>query len=272
MSKSELYKHPVYGYVSADSIPTPKGRLAWPFLVEKKAPMEPKAGAAPMPARYEITIILDRNEETKKFEASLRALTKEMCALYNKGRNTTINEPTTILKDGDDPKLKEYEYYHDKSYFVARNEKEVILVSSDGVSHVPAEFLKGGMFVRAQVRPTFTHYGLSFKLEAVQYAGDDGKRFAGGQRSQKSLLEALTDVAPPVGIEVEDVATDAPEAPSETSKAPAQEPVQQEMELKAAQVKMTKEKVVPQPAQGFQAVRAEQAKKIKGKAAAIDLL
>lgn len=275
MSKNDLYKHPVYGYVAAESISTPVGRLAWPFLKDKKPPMEPKPGQKPMPARYEATIIIERNETGKKFEAELRVLAKEMVKLYNKDRNTTVNEPSGVLKDGDEPKLKEYPYYHGKWFLVARNEEEIPILSSDGVSHVPADFLKGGMLARAQVRPTFTSWGLSFKLEAIQYAGDDGQRFAGGQRSQESLLQALTDVAPPEGVELESPPSSEPV--KEVTPVTAPKPLdstQQEMELKAKGVKMTEE--TPAPAQeapkGFAAVRAAQASKIKGKTAAINLL
>lgn len=264
--KTKYYKHPKFGQVYGEPIATPIGRLAWPYLVEKKEPMDPLPGQAPQEPRYEVTIVFAQSDpKVQAFLKDLKEMVDGMVATFNQGRPTKIAIGDSILKDGNNSDLEKYPFYKDSFYMVARTPKEVICLSSDGVSNTPKESFVGGVQIRAQVCPLCTSHGISFRLEMVQFVKDDQVRFGGGTRSPIRLLEAIEGVeaAPQpehIAGAVQQMVSDPvvvqpvsvqPLAPQAAAKA---EPVQQPMPFKPSDL------------------RSQAAAKVKGKTAAINLL
>lgn len=194
MTKNKHWKHPQYGHVYAnDNVPTPIGRLSWPSLVTPKAPPPPKEGQAAGSPRYEVTILLAKEDaETDSFVASLDVLKKEMLDIFNDGRGAKIGDCKTVT-DGDTFDHEKYPYYKGEWVLVARISKNEFLCvdSQDPPQPYPKDKILGGMLGKLLVTPIVTAHGMSFKLDVVQFIKDDGVRYGANSRTPESLLNKL---------------------------------------------------------------------------------
>lgn len=195
MSKSKYYKHPTFGIVFGEDNLSPIGRLVWPALVTPKDPPPPQEGQQPGQPRYEITLLLDKeNEKVKAFFAAMKTATDEMVALFNQGTKGATMTPARLFNDGDNGfDLEKYPYYAGKWVIAARNKEMVGICAADGVTKVEPKDVLGGLKGRLNLQPLITSHGISFKLKGIQVAGDDGQRFGGGTRDPMGLFSACTD-------------------------------------------------------------------------------
>ena len=219
MTNKDYYKHPEYGFVYGESVPTPRGRLCWPYLVKPRPGMKQKDGTEGQ-ARFEITIALAKNDpKVKTFLEYIAAETKAMVARFNEGRSAEL-AVSRFVKDGDAMDAEDYPYYQGCWVLCARNSKPVQIID-DAKGEIEASTIKGGMIGKLMVTPLITAHGLSYKLELVQFLKDDGVRFAGGSggRDMAALMSKLDDgeesAEPTLQAEAEKVS-----APSKVTVAP----------------------------------------------------
>lgn len=206
MPEGKISKHKTYGFVYGIRTKTPIGRLAWPSLVTAKEstfPVEP--GKEKPPPRFEATYLWSKKDkEVKAFIANLETMKDEMVTLFNsggkKGAKIAVDE---VLKDGDEMDTEKYPYYAGMYYLVAKH-KDRPQIFDASVNVVEPKNVLGGMPALAIITPICTATGMSFKLEVVQLAKDDGVRFAGGATDSKDMLEALGGQADEEEFEDED--------------------------------------------------------------------
>ncbi len=192
---TKYYKHPTYGHVYGESLPTPEGRLAWVYLTKPKAAPPPQDGQPQGEPRYEITLILNKEDKAvKAFITSLKKMTDEMLVLFNKGRSANLGECKLFGKsgDGDEADHEKYPFYKGAWALVARNAKVVKTVGPDRKG-VEASVITGGNIGKLVVTPMITAHGISYKLEVVQFLKDDGTKYAGAARDAVELLGACED-------------------------------------------------------------------------------
>lgn len=188
-----LYKHPKFGFVYGEAMVLPFGRCAWPSLVKPKDPPPPKEGEQPGQPRYEITYLLDKSDpKVQGWMAAIAKMGAEMLKLFNEGRKAKLSIEE-YAKDGNSFDLEKYPYYKDQLVLVARNAKVPTFVDKKK-KELSAEAIQGGMIVGGVVTPLITAHGMSYKLEVVQLWEDDGKRFAGSNRSG-SYLDMIPEAA-----------------------------------------------------------------------------
>lgn len=193
MSEGKISKHKTYGFVYGIKTKTPIGRLVWPSLVTAKEstfPVEPGKDAPP--PRFEATYLWSKKDkEVKAFVKTMEAMKDDMVTLFNEGKKKAKISVDEVLKDGDEMDTEKYPYYAGMYYLVAKH-KERPHIFDASVNVVPPEEVKGGMPALGIITPICTATGMSFKLEVVQLAKDDGVRFAGGATDSKDMLEALS--------------------------------------------------------------------------------
>ena len=189
MAKNRYYKHPTYGHVYGESLPTPLGRFCWVYLTKPKDAPPPLEGQQQGPPRYEITVLLDKGSSAD-FITSLKAMTDEMLALFNKGRSANLGECKLFGKngDGDEADLEKYPYYKNCWVLTGRNAKAPKVVGPDRKPIDPKEVI-GGHLGKVVITPLITAHGISYKLEAVQFVKDDGVRIGGSVRDTVELFE-----------------------------------------------------------------------------------
>lgn len=190
--KSKYYKHPTYGFVYGLRQPTPFGRAAWPSLVKPKDPPPPQPGQPVGTPRYELTILLKKDDAfVKEFVAKVEKEVQEMLELFNKGRSAKLSVDAP-LKDGNTFDLEKYPYYKDCWILVGRNAKQISVV--DGKKRdIEVSRVEGGNIVCGVVTPLITAHGVSYKLEIVQYIKDDGVHFAGAVAAPDTYLSIVED-------------------------------------------------------------------------------
>jgi len=190
------YKSPKTGRVYANEpIWTPVGRLAWVYLKEPKTDTFDGKDTI----RYKCSVILPKGDiKTENFLAALDTLVNEknegMLALYNDKNKTKIGLADALLQDGDESDLEKYPYYANSFILGAAKpgDKSVDVRGPKGKGDlVDPAFLQGGMMGRLLVVPHIGPTGLSFKLEVVQFAKDDGVRFGGSTRNLDKFLDAI---------------------------------------------------------------------------------
>lgn len=193
------WKHPTFGMIFASEFPTPVGRFCWPTLVTPKEPPPPKEGQAPGKPRYEITLLLAKDDpKVKIFAEAVDADAKEAIKYFNQGRAATIGDCMLFGKngDGDSYDLEKYPYYKGHWVLVARNSERLAdkdIIGANVSEMYKREDLKGGMLGRLVVQVLITAHGISYKLKCVQVKADDGVRFGGGSRDVRDLLDDLTE-------------------------------------------------------------------------------
>lgn len=187
----KITKHKQYGFVYGVRTKTPACRVAWVHLVEPKESTFPvdEGKEAPAP-RYEVTLLLPKNEVTEKWKADLQPQIDEMVTLFNKDRKGAKIAIDDYLKDGDDMDLEKYPFYAGH-YFVVPKNKERPTIFDAELNPASPESVVGGMPVIGIIRPLCTAHGISFQLRTIQLLEDDGVRFAGSVTSDKDLLTAI---------------------------------------------------------------------------------
>lgn len=196
---AKYYKHPQYGHVYGESIPTPVGRFVWSNLVTPKdAPPPQKEGEKQGPPRYEITLLLEKtNAQVIQFMSQVKAMTDEMLLIFNKNRAADLGQCKIFGKagDGDEFDHEKYPYYKGCYVLVARNQKPTKAVNADKPKPkvIEASGILGGMTGKLVVTPMITAHGISYKLEVTQLIKDDGTRYGGAARDAVELLEACED-------------------------------------------------------------------------------
>lgn len=219
MTNKKYYKHPSYGTVYAESVPTPQGRFAWPYLTKPKDPPKGKDGVVGS-ARYEVVLVLPKsNPKVQTFLDYIKSETVGMLKTFNEGSKAKI-AIDTYLQDGDNYDAEKYPYYVGSWVLVARNVKLPTIVD-DAKGEIEPSSIKGGMIGKLMVTPLITSHGLSYKLEVVQFLKDDGTRFAGGSgRDMSALLNALDDEDSADSAEEAAEAEETPAEPTPAPKAP----------------------------------------------------
>lgn len=193
------WKHPQFGMVFAGEFPTPVGRLAWPTLITPKDPPPPKPGDAPGKPRYEVTILLPKEDaKVKTFCEAVDKDAKEAIAYFNQGRGATIGDCMLFGKNGDGDAYdhEKYPYYKGHWVLVARNSEKTPdkdIIGANVNEPFKREDIKGGMLARLVVQVLITAHGISYKLKCVQIKPDDGVRFGGGSRDVRDLLDDLIE-------------------------------------------------------------------------------
>lgn len=222
----KISKHKQYGFVYGITNKTPIGRLAWVNLVQPKESTFPvKEGDTPPAPRYEVTVLLKKNDPAvKAFIKELEKQKDEMVALFNEGKKAKIGVDE-IVKDGDEMDTDQYPFYAGHYFIVPKNQKKPQVFDSN-VEEVDAGVVKGGMPGLAVIRPLCTAHGISFQLLTVQLAKDDGVRFGGGRSDAKSLLTSLS--------------ADSEEAPFEEDEDDSDEEVEETTKKAVVAVKKTK--------------------------------
>src|SRR6266853_4288200 len=178
MTQTKHWKHPQWGMVFASVFPTPIGRLVWPALIVPKPPPPPKEGQPPGKPRYEIAILLAKEDpQVKNFCEVLTQDTNDAIKLFNDGRAAKMGECMLFGKngDGDSYDHEKYPYYKNNWVVVARNseklpDKDIIGKSREELFKV--EDIKGGMLGRLVVQVLITASGISYKLKCVQIKED----------------------------------------------------------------------------------------------------
>lgn len=206
MTKNKYWKHPMYGMVFGNSVPTPIGRLSWPYLTKPKAPPPPQEGQPEGQPRYECTLLIEK-AGSEAFVAQLKEMTDEMLILFNKGRPAALGTCMLFGKygDGDEADLEKYPNYKGCWVLVARNSKVVKTVGKDRKA-IETDKILGGMKGKFVITPLITAHGISYKLEVVQLVEDDGVRFGGATRDAVELLDACVDADEPTAQEAADTA------------------------------------------------------------------
>lgn len=199
MSKSKFYKHPQYGTIYGDTIATPIGRAAWPFLVNAKPAMEPKAGQAAGLPRYEVTLILDPSDQkVVDWLKAVKIMTKEMVALYNEGKPAKLGE-CAIAKDGNEFDTEKYPYYQGKIILALRNAAKPEVYNAE-MQLADNSIITGGNLIKAVITPLVTAHGVSYKLMKARFIKDDGTKFAGGVNNA-AVVAMLGDDETEVSVE-----------------------------------------------------------------------
>lgn len=200
MAENKYYKHPKYGHVYGVNTPTPIGRIVWVSLVEPKLGKVTDQNPNPT-AKYQVTFLFPKtNEAVKAFLASTKKQADEIVAIFNKGRPTQLSV-TSIFKDGDNYDHEKYPYYKDNWVLPASNPKPVAIVNQQKTP-IEAKTILGGMLCRGVVVPLCTAAGgITYRLEMLQLAKDDGVRYGGGRPDPGSFLDAISGDAPNEGAE-----------------------------------------------------------------------
>lgn len=238
---TKKYGSDAYSNVYAESIPTPKGRFAWPSLV---TPRPPKAGKPGGP-RYEISLVLEKDDpKVKSFVKMLQAESKGMIEFFNKDfkPKRAFDADEVYMFDGDAQDPESYPYYQNCWVLLARHPKQPLVVD-DAKGQIDPSFIKGGMIGKLMVTPMLTSGGLRFRVDVVQFIKDDDIRFAGGTKSVSDLLSKLEDESGESAAEEasdDEDTEEAPEAePEEEQKAIGNKP----KKLKAADVEAAKAEI-----------------------------
>lgn len=248
---TKFYKHPMYGHVYGEGIPTPLARASWPSLVTPKAPPPPKPGQEPGQPRYELTLVLPQTREVKAWLDSVSVMAEEMLVDFNKGRKSKLTQETaaveSLAKDGNTFDHEKYPYYKDAFVLTARNAKLPPIIDAQGKDLAP-NTIQGGMLIRAVVTPMITASGVSYKLNAVKLMKDDNIRF-GGAVSNRSYLDMLSGDSPDEGEEEPaEEAENNEEVEEDTTEEETEETVNAPQEVKAK--KAIKVKPSPKKAAG----------------------
>lgn len=196
MAKS-YYKHPQYGSVFCnDAFITPPCRIAFPNLVNPKAPPAPRPGEQPGQPRYELTLLFPKTSKVHNdFLAGIKEVIDDMLKVFNAGRGAKISE-LAIVKDGDAPywqtgdNADKYPYYKGQNLLTARNSIKPSTVDMDTQLLDPST-ITGGCLVVAIIIPIIVSTGVTYKVKVVQLVKDDGVRFAGGARTDSDYIKML---------------------------------------------------------------------------------
>jgi hypothetical protein len=197
VAKSKFYKHPAFGQVYCDeALKTPTGRLSWPSLVAPKDPPPPQDGQPPGQPRYEVTILLPKQDKfVKEFITTLEDKVTEMTPIFNNGRKGSKVSFEDAVQDGDDSEAfdpEKYPYYAGNWILTARNIKKPQVFDGKVQPFDPVSVL-GGMKGKLVVTPMLHEKGVKYKLEVVQFVSDDGTRFGGGTRDMSSILDVCEE-------------------------------------------------------------------------------
>jgi hypothetical protein len=190
----KYYRHPKFGRVYGNTLPTPIGRLCWPALVTPKE--DNYQGKVTL--RYGITVLIDKEDpKTLAFKEKLDTMLDEeggMLAIFNEHADVNISLSGEVLKDGDEFDQEKYPYYAGKYVILARNEKQIPVYGPSGSEEIlDPSVIHGGVLGRVVLTPHLGPSGVSFKAEAVQYYKDDGVRFGGSVRNINAFLDAIKD-------------------------------------------------------------------------------
>ena len=213
-----------------NEIITPRGRFAWPFLVNAKAPSEQmKAMAAekkqnPPDPRYEIQWLGKADDvDVLAFNESLGLMVTQMLLEWNAKQSKTDPKLAidNYLREADPETYEKYPYLQNTLSLLARNKNRDDptkgFVVKNGKKQVinPSDIL-GGMIGRIVVQPHIGTSGLSFQLKTVYLLEDDGTRIGGAVRNHDAMLDACGDGEETPEEEAEraiDEAYDAPLSP-----------------------------------------------------------
>lgn len=247
------YRHPQYGRVYGKSIGSPKGRIAWPSLLEKRKSTTPDGTEI---ERYEATLCIAKDDpKSDVFLDELNGMImgneteeKGMLATFNEKTKAKLALDSEYLKDGDLFNMEKYPYYKGMWILQARSSKDVGL-RGPNKEVIDGSQIVGGCICKFVVTPHLGPTGLSFALERVQFLEDDGVHFGGAGRNLDQFLDDVTGGnAPSEETEVEE-------------EAPAEEPVEEAPKPVA--------KAAPSPAAArLQAAQANAGKKVAAKVAA----
>lgn len=196
MGKTKYYKHPQFGHVYGQSLPTPVGALCWLYLAKPKDAPPPQEGQPQGAPRYEATLLLQKNiPPVTKFVAELKTMTDEMLELFNHKRSAALGTCLLFGKygDGDEADHEKYPYYKGMHVLIARNVKPVKVVDKNRKLIESEADIAGGMEGKFVICPIITAHGVSYKLEAVQLVKDGGVRFGGAARDAVELFDACGD-------------------------------------------------------------------------------
>lgn len=190
-----------------NEIITPRGRFAWPFLVNPKAPSEQmKAKAAeqkqnPPEARFEIQWLGQADDaDVLAFNESLGLMVTQMLLEWNSRQGKTDPKLAidNYLREADPETFEKYPYLANTLSLIARNKnrddptKGFIIKNAKKQVINPSEIV-GGMIGRIVVQPHIGTSGLSFQLKTVYLLEDDGTRIGGAVRNHDALLDACGD-------------------------------------------------------------------------------
>ena len=195
--QEKLYRHPQYGFVTGTTHNTPVARAVWVSLVKPKEPPAPKEGQQQAQPRYEVTLLIDKNDAlAKPFIDALSAEVAEMKKLFNAGRSAKLGD-LSLFKDGDDEKVdhEKYPFLKGQWYFAARNVKPIGVYNTDKTV-AETSLIQGGNLVKAAIKPILTGHGVSYKALIVKLIKDDGVKI-GGTFNMESLLNSMDEEETP---------------------------------------------------------------------------
>lgn len=204
-----------YGNCYGPQVVTPVGRvmyvnLATPSMFNDKA-------------KYSINLLLEKTEENKKvlLEEVLPLSTAALTAFYKSEAAIPEVMPSMPFIDGDQPDAEGKLNEAQKGCWVFRAASgeplaEAAVLDYDCKPYDPAKIL-GGMFCKLVMHPMAFKYskqsfGLVWKLDQVQYIGDDGVRLKGAVPVGNLLTPTTKISVPTAGL-----------APVSASTAPAGE-------------------------------------------------
>lgn len=208
MKAPNLYKHQEFGHVYVnDPLVTPVGMFEWPYLTKPKKAREVKDSQVKSVDKYEITILLPKdNELVKLWVTETVLIIKAASDLFNQGKPNELSIKA-VVQDGDafTPEyLQKYPYYAGNWVLVARNPTAPSVYNLKR-EDLPSTDIRAGMKGRLVIYPYIVAQGLRYRLEAVQLTKDDGVRHAsGGKPEAKNFLTDLeeetvaTETIPPV--------------------------------------------------------------------------
>lgn len=241
-----------YNIVYGEGIVTPKGRLSFPYLTEKKQPLPPKEGEKEQGVpKHEVTILLDKKDaEVKKFIKTLETCAEEMVPLYNQGAKNEIARVKRIVRDGDQSDHEKYPQEKGCWILAARSKELPDLLNAEQRG-VDAATFKAGLIIRLVIEPSLSSGGMGYGLKIVQVMEDDGVRFGGTKQDYTSLLDDVN------GASEEEESEEAPAEEEEETPKKSVSPAQKAKEAAQAAAKTA---VSKKPVAG------------KGKSAAVSLL
>lgn len=193
----KYWKHPEYGMVFGDELPTPRGRLIWPSIDAPKKGMANKDGS-PTTDYFMVSILLPKDAATTAvFLEAVEDMTDEMLVQFNEDRAAPLGAcpmigPKCKIKDGDTLDTVKYPFYAGNYELLARNAQQPKVVDSKKET-LPPTTIVGGVEGRLVIKPLVTSHGISYKLEVVQLVKDDGQRFGGGMRDASRVLDVIED-------------------------------------------------------------------------------